>query len=108
MKDTIISKKDIIKNENYKQALELLEREKINFDWLVDGAVTFGCYWEKNYNIRNDQEWWDKRSSYINEVANRYNGYQEELLSKVQQILIENIAMKKVLKEAKINLHITD
>lgn len=106
MKDITISKKDILKNENYKQALELLEREKINYNWLVEGAVTFGCYWEQNYNIRKDQEWWNKRSNYINEVANRYNGHQEKLLNKIQQILIENIAMKKVLKEAKINLYI--
>lgn len=108
MKDIKISKKDIIKDENYKQALKLLEKRKINYNWLVDGAVTFGCYWEQNYNIRKDQEWWNKRSDYINEVVNRYSGYQEELLSKVQQILIENIAMKRVLKEAKINLYITD
>ena len=106
MKDITISKKDILKNENYKQALELLEREKVNYNWLVEGAVTFGCYWKQNYNIRKDQEWWDKRSNYINKTINRYNGYQNELLSKIQQILFENVAMKKALKEAKINLYI--
>lgn len=104
-----ISKKEILKDENYKKTLELLEKcSKINFDWIVDNAITFGCNWEKNYSIRKDKEWWDRRNDYINKVVNRCNSYQEELLSKVQQLLIENVAMKKALKEAKINLHITD
>ena len=35
-----ISKKEILKDENYKKTLELLEKcNKINFDWIVDNAM---------------------------------------------------------------------
>ena len=112
MKNITISKKDIRNNKKYKEVLELLERGKVNYKWLVNGTVTYGSDWERSYNIRKSQEYWNERDNYINKVANIYNERQNvifnELLDTVLQLLAENIAMKKALKEAKISIYLTD
>ncbi len=108
MKNIKISKKDIRQNQKYKEELEILERRKIDYIFLLGDAVEYGSYLERNNNTRNYQERWDIRNEYINKIANIYNEHQDELFGTLLQLLTENIAMKKALKQAKINVHLTD
>ena len=103
-----MSKKDIRKNEKYKVEVDMLERGKIDYNFLVGSAVTYGSDWERNYNITKHQEHWNKRKEYINRIANLYNERQVELLDKILELLLENIAMRKVLREEKISLYWDD
>src|SRR5690554_8192134 len=102
-----ISKKDIRKNQKYKEEVEMLEIRKIDYDFLVEGAVTYGSDWERNCTGKIEERW-NKRRNYIDKMANLCNERQDELLNMILQLLTENVAMKKALKEAKISIYLTD
>jgi adenylate kinase family enzyme len=107
MKNITISKKDIRKNEKYKVEVDMLGRSKIDFEMIVSDAVEFGSCWERNCK-GNVEERWNKRREYINRKINLYNERQVELLNKILELLLENIAMRQVLREEKISLYWDD